>query len=49
MYSAHRNKMNRDIEMIKKLRNQHRDEPSGLQMASKPESDLADMMPAMGM
>ena len=37
MYSAHRNKMSRDLEMIRKLRNQHQDEPSGLQMASKPE------------
>ena len=32
MYSAHKNKMRRDIDMIKKLRNQVRDEPSGLQM-----------------
>ena len=41
MYSAHKNKMSRDIEMIKKLRNQHREEPSGLQMAPKPEPIVA--------
>jgi hypothetical protein len=28
--------MNRDIDMLKKLRNQIGDEPSGLQMAPKP-------------
>jgi twitching motility protein PilT len=48
MYSAHKNKMNRDIEMMRKLRNQHRDEPSGLQMAAKPEPELAGVVPAMG-
>lgn len=38
MYSAHKNKMTRDIDMLKKLRDQQmRDEPSGLQMAAKPE------------
>jgi twitching motility protein PilT len=35
MYSAQKNKMNRDIDIVRKLRNQLRDEPSGLQMASK--------------
>lgn len=49
MYSAHKNKMSRDIDMIKKLRNQHRDEPSGLQMAPKPEPVLAGLARAMGM
>ena len=37
MYSAHKNKMGRDIDTMKKLRNQHCDEPSGLQMVPKPE------------
>jgi twitching motility protein PilT len=36
IFSAHKNKMNRDIDMLKKLRNQIGDEPSGLQMAPKP-------------
>jgi len=50
MYSAYKNKMSRDIEMLRKLRNQHRDEPSGLQMAAKPEPPiLTGMVPAMGM
>jgi twitching motility protein PilT len=40
MYSAHKNKMHRDIEMVRKLRDQHRDEPSGLQMALKPEPTI---------
>jgi twitching motility protein PilT len=48
MYSAHKNKMSRDIEMIKKLRNQHHDQPSGLQMAPKPEPIVAGMVPAIG-
>jgi twitching motility protein PilT len=36
IFSAHKNKMSRDIDMLKKLRNQAGDEPSGLQMAPKP-------------
>ena len=40
MYSAHKNKMHRDIEMVRKLRNQHQDEPSGLQMKHKPEPPI---------
>jgi len=35
MHSAHKNKMTRDIDMIKKLRNQSEDQPSGLQIESK--------------
>jgi len=41
MYSAHKNKMSRDIDMISKLRNQIRDEPSGLQMAAPKRVELA--------
>jgi twitching motility protein PilT len=47
MYSAHKNKMTRDIDMIRKLRNQATDEPSGLQMAPKPEPISAEMIAAM--
>jgi twitching motility protein PilT len=36
IFSAHKNKMRRDTEMLKKLRNQISDEPSGLQMAPNP-------------
>jgi twitching motility protein PilT len=35
LYSAHKNKMRRDIDMVRKLRNQLCDEPSGLQMEAK--------------
>jgi twitching motility protein PilT len=35
IYCAHKNKMRRDIEMVKKLRYQTFDEPSGLQMETK--------------
>ncbi|HJT82112.1 MAG TPA: PilT/PilU family type 4a pilus ATPase [Chthoniobacterales bacterium] len=48
LYSAHKNKMTRDIDMLKRLRNQIRDEPSGLQMASKPaESAMPGMVPVL--
>lgn len=44
IHSAHKNKMSRDIDMLKKLRNQQlRDEPSGLQMAPQPEMPLPTM------
>src|SRR5918998_4005678 len=32
IFCAHKNKMRRDVELEKKLRNQHFDEPSGLRM-----------------
>lgn len=32
LYCAHKNKMRRDIEMLKKLRNQFQEEPSGLRL-----------------
>jgi twitching motility protein PilT len=46
MYSAHKNKMSRDIDMVKKLRNQSHEQPSGLQMAPKPEPVLVTMAAA---
>jgi twitching motility protein PilT len=47
MYSAHKNKMTRDIDMIRKLGNQHQEQASGLQMAAKPpESPKITVRPA---
>ena len=48
MYSAHKNKMIRDLDMAKKLRNEHHEVPSGLQMAAKPtESATNGMVPVL--
>ena len=38
IFSTHKNKMRRDIEMVKKLRNMTFDEPSGLRLEAEPES-----------
>jgi twitching motility protein PilT len=47
MYSAHKNKMSLDIDMLRKLRNQQvLDEPSGLQIAAKPKPTQSPL-PAM--
>ena len=47
MYSAHKNKMSLDIDMLRKLRNQQvLDEPSGLQIAAKPQPPQPSL-PAM--
>ena len=37
IFSTHKNKMRRDLEMVKKLRNLSFDEPSGLRMEAEPE------------
>ena len=48
MYSAHKNKMSRDLDMLRRLGNQTHQEPSGLQMAPKPKDlDEADIMAAL--
>ncbi|HEY4285014.1 MAG TPA: PilT/PilU family type 4a pilus ATPase [Chthoniobacterales bacterium] len=51
MHSAQKNRMTRDLDMLKKLRNQTREGevPSGLQLASKREQDSAEKVPAMAM
>ncbi|MFL6536700.1 MAG: type IV pilus twitching motility protein PilT [Chthoniobacterales bacterium] len=36
IFCQHKNKMRRDIEMLKKLRGQHFDEPSGLRLEAEP-------------
>lgn len=40
IFCAHKNKMRRDIEMVKKLRNLTFDEPSGLRLEVEPESKV---------
>ena len=40
IFCAHKNKMRRDIEMVKKLRNLSVEEPSGLRMEMEPESQV---------
>jgi twitching motility protein PilT len=48
MYSAHKNKMSRDIDMVKKLRNQQlRDEPSGLRMAPREDIEEDGTIPVL--
>jgi hypothetical protein len=42
IFCAHKNKMRRDIDLEKKLRSQHFDEPSGLRM------EAAGSTPAWG-
>jgi twitching motility protein PilT len=39
IFCAHKNKMRRDIDMVKKLRTRSFDEPSGLRMDVEPEAN----------
>ena len=41
IFCSHKNKMRRDIDMVKKLRNRSFDEPSGLRMEAEPQSSAA--------